>query len=145
MNKIKASLELRKALQLFLEQLDPDVRSEDMLSVSSVFPKYVVGKQYRTKEVFRYGVNAVGDPQLYQALQEHISQEQWTPDTALGLYKKIGVTEEGYPQWVQPLGASDAYNTGDVVSYKDVLYRSAVDGNVWQPGVHGWEQIGEQA
>lgn len=139
----KEALEIRKALQLFLSTLDVDTNSADMLEVPSVFPKYQVGKAYRIKEVFSYGENSVGDPQLYQVLQDHISSAEWTPDTTVSLYKKIGVTEEGYPEWVQPLGATDAYNTGDIVSYFGALYKSKIDGNVWSPEAYptGWESI----
>ena len=38
MNKVKAALELRKALQLFLSTMDADTQAEDMLEVASVFP-----------------------------------------------------------------------------------------------------------
>lgn len=139
----KEALELRKALQIFLSTLDVDTHSVDMMEVPSVFPKYQVGKAYKTKDVFRYGENAVSDPQLYQVLQDHTSAEQWTPDTATSLYKAIGVTEEGYPEWVQPIGASDAYNTGDIVSYNGTLYKSLINGNVWEPSAYpqGWEQV----
>ncbi len=140
-NKVQAALELRKALQLFLSTLDVDTNSEDMLEVASVFPKYQIGKSYKEKEVFSYGENSVGDAQLYQVLQNHTSAEEWTPDTATSLYKKIGVTEDGYPEWVQPLGASDAYNLGDIVSYNGKLYVSIIDVNVWSPEDYpqGWE------
>lgn len=140
-NKVQMALELRKALQLFLASMDADTQAEDMMAVASVFPKYQIGKAYKVKEVFAYGENSVGDPQLYQVLQAHTSAEQWTPDTATSLYKKIGVTEDGYTEWVQPLGASDAYNTGDVVSHGGELYQSTVDANVWEPGVYGWDKV----
>lgn len=144
-NKVQAALELRKALQFFLSTLDADTETEKMLSVASVFPKYEVGKAYKTKDVFSYGENSVGDAQLYQVLQNHTSAEEWTPDTATSLYKKIGVTDDGYPEWVQPLGASDAYNTGDVVSYNGMLYRSLIDTNVWSPDEYptGWAIVEE--
>lgn len=143
MNKIQAALELRKALQIFLTTLDPDTNVENMMEVASVFPKYQVGKAYKTKDVFAYGENGVGDPQLYQVLQDHTSAEEWTPDTSVSLYKKIGVTEDGYPEWVQPLGASDAYNKDDIVSYNGVLYKSTIDGNVWSPDSYpqGWVEV----
>lgn len=144
-NKVQMALELRKALQLFLATMDADTQAESMMSVASVFPKYQIGKAYAAKEVFAYGENSVGDPQLYQVLQAHTSAEEWTPDTAASLYKKIGVAENGYPEWVQPLGASDAYNTGDVVSYGGKLYKSTIDGNVWAPDAYpaGWEPVKE--
>ena len=142
MNKRQKILEFRKAVQLFLGTLDADTDSEKILAVASVFPKYEVGKVYKVKEVFAYGENSVGDTQLYQVLQNHTSAEQWTPDTATSLYKKIGIAKDGYPEWVQPLGASDAYNTGDIVSYKGKLYKSIIDGNVWSPDAYptGWKE-----
>lgn len=145
MNREQASLELRKAIQLFLATMDADTQAESMMEVASVFPKYEAGKVYKTKEVFAYGENAVGDAQLYQVLQGHTSAEEWKPDAAPSLYKAIGVTEEGYPEWVQPLGASDAYNTGDIVSYNDTLYESTIDGNVWAPDAYpaGWKEVTE--
>lgn len=140
MNKLVAAEELRKAIQMFLRTLTEE---QDILSVPTVFPNYAVGVNYKTKDVFSYGLNTVGDPQLYQVLQDHTSADEWTPDTAVSLYKPIGITSSGYPEWVQPIGASDAYNTGDIVSYNGTLYKSIIDGNVWAPDVYpaGWEEI----
>ena len=142
-NKIQAALELRKALQFFLSTLDVDTDTEKILEVPSMFPKYAIGKAYKIKDVFSYGENGVGDAQLYQVLQNHTSAAEWTPDTATSLYKKIGVTEGGCPEWVQPLGASDAYNKGDIVDYNGTLYKSTIDGNVWSPDAYpqGWEIV----
>lgn len=143
MNKKQMILEFRKAVQLFLGTLSADTDSDKMLAVASVFPKYEIGKAYKVGDVFSYGENAVGDAQLYQVLQEHTSQAEWIPDKSVSLYKKIGVTADGYPEWVQPLGSSDAYNTGDVVSCNGTLYKSIIDGNVWSPDNYptGWEAI----
>lgn len=141
MFEVNCFLELRKALQLFLNTLDPDTQVAEMMAVATVFPSYEVGKKYKAKDVFASGTNGVGDPQLYQVLQEHTSSETWPPDASPSLYKAIGVTEEGYPEWAQPLGASDAYNTGDIVSYNGVLYKSIMDGNAWPPDVSGWEVV----
>jgi hypothetical protein len=140
MNMTQTALEMRTALQYFVASLDAETQLDLMLEIPSVYPAYAVGKAYKTKDVFSYGINAVGDPQLYQVLQDHTSAAEWTPDTAVSLYKAIGVTETGYPVWVQPLGATDAYNTGDIVSYNGALYISTIDGNVWAPDVYpaGW-------
>lgn len=140
-NMTQLAIEMRTALQYFASGLDPETQLDMILEISSVYPAYAVGKNYKTKDVFSYGVNSVGDPQLYQVLQDHTSAAEWTPDTAASLYKAIGTTETGHTLWVQPLGASDAYNTGDIVSYNDVLYISIIDGNVWAPDAYpaGWE------
>lgn len=145
MNMTQTALEMRTALQYFVASLDAETQLDLMLEIPSVYPGYAVGKAYKTKDVFSYGINAVGDPQLYQVLQDHTSAAEWTPDTAVSLYKAIGVTETGYPVWVQPLGATDAYNTGDIVSYNGALYISTIDGNVWAPDAYpaGWKEYTE--
>lgn len=147
MNVTKELLEVRKALQIFLSTMDVETQAENMLEVASVFPKFEVGKAYKAKDVFSYGENAVGDAQLYTVLQDHTSAAEWIPgtETSVSLYKAIGVTEDGVAVWVQPLGASDAYNTGDIVSYNGTLYKSTIDGNVWAPDAYpaGWEEVTE--
>lgn len=141
--KITAASELRRALQYLLATLDPDEDLEKIISVPTAFSDWAVGVPYKTKDVFKYGQNAVGDPQLYQVLQPHTSQAQWTPDAAVSLYKKIGIADDGTPEWTQPLGATDAYNTGDVVMYNGEKYKSLIDANVWSPDAYpaGWEKI----
>lgn len=89
-------------------------------------------------EILKYGVNADGETQLYQVLQEHTPQDDWTPDVSTSLYKKVGFADNDVPIWTQPLGASDAYQMGDVVSFESELWESTVDGNVWKPSVYGW-------
>lgn len=126
---------------MFARTLNVETQLDKILQIASVFPVYAAGREYAANDVFSYGVNAVGDPQLYQVLQAHTSAEEWAPDATPSLYKKIGITTDGYPEWVQPLGATDAYNTGDVVSYGNTLYRSTIDGNIWRPDIYpaGWE------
>lgn len=50
---------------------------------------------------------------------------------------------EDIPEWVQPSGAHDAYNTGDKVRYNGHIYESLIDGNVWSPDVYpsGWREV----
>ena len=54
------------------------------------------------------------------------------------------VVEEGAtPEWVQPTGAHDAYQTGDHVMFEGQEYVSLIDGNTWSPTAYpqGWEKI----
>ncbi len=47
------------------------------------------------------------------------------------------------PDWVQPTGAHDAYQTGDKVRFKGEVYVSLIDGNVWSPEAYpaGWQKL----
>lgn len=112
---------------------------DQAMEVADLYPEWVVMKAYAVDEIVKYGVNADGETQLYKVIQAHTSQEDWKPDVTASLYKAIGFTDDGVSIWTQPLGSHDAYAKGDVVSFEDQLWISTVDGNVWQPGVYGWE------
>jgi len=45
------------------------------------------------------------------------------------------------PQWIQPLGALDAYQLGEVVFHNNKTWQSAYNNNVWEPGVFGWTEV----
>ena len=109
------------------------------MEVADLYPEWIAMKAYAVDEIVKYGVNADGETQLYKVIQAHTSQEDWKPDVTASLYKAIGFTDDGVSIWTQPLGSHDAYAKGDVVSFEDQLWISTVDGNVWQPGVYGWE------
>jgi len=140
LDNLQRALEMRRVCQLFAATLTDE---STMMEIASVFPAYAEGQAYAAGAVFSYGTNTVGDPQLYQVLQEHTSAAEWAPDSATSLYKAVGVTADGIPEWVQPLGASDAYNTGDVVSFEGKNYRSLIDANIWSPTAYpaGWEAV----
>lgn len=140
MNKqLQAAAQLRRAVQLFAATLS----EEKAMEIACVFSTWMPDMDLKAGDYLNYGENSVGDPQLYVVLQDHISQADWTPDVALSLYKPIGLTPAGYPMWSQPAGAHDAYIIDDIVDYFGTLYRSTVDGNVWEPGVFGWEVYDE--
>ena len=136
MNKLQMAEQFRKAIQLYSQTLDPD----SALIIATVFDPWAVGVTYKINEYLTYGLNEVGDPQLYQVLMGHTSQADWTPDITPSLYKAIGIDPSGYPVWVQPVGAEDAYRIGDIVSYNGTLYICISDYNVYPPDVYGWEE-----
>lgn len=127
--------QIHRALEILASQITDE---STMMEIADIYPDYTIGKNYKTGDVFKYGVNADNETQLYQVLQNHTSASEWKPDEAVSLYKKVGVAPSGYPIWTQPLGASDAYQKGDIVQYKDSLWQSTIDGNVWEPGIYGW-------
>ena len=67
-NMTQLALEMRTALQFFVGTLDSETQLEMMLEVPSIYPAYAVGKAYKTKDVFSYGVNSVGDPPALSGL-----------------------------------------------------------------------------
>lgn len=53
--------------------------------------------------------------------------------------------EDEYPEYVQPTGAHDAYNTGDKITFNGKKYTCKMNGCVWSPDVYpsAWELIEE--
>lgn len=119
------SLEEARKFRQFIEQMAINVSDEEALEHPEAFPKWKVGEAY--EKDFRLRYNEV----LYKVLQNHTSQADWTPDVAVSLYVKV--SEEEFPEWVQPQGSHDAYNTGDKVSHNEAHWVSLIDANVWEP------------
>ena len=140
--RMQAAEQFRRALQMFAQSL-PD---EQAMEIATVYPKYEADKTYSTGDFFTYGVNAVGDPQLYKVVQGHTSQADWKPSETPSLYEPVGLNDNGYPVWSQPSGAHDAYNIGDIVDYNGTLYQSLIDGNAYSPEIYpaGWEEYVEE-
>lgn len=73
--------------------------------------------------------------QLYKCLQGYKKEKDnptQTPDVAVSLW--VLAYNEEWPQWKQPTGSHDAYNTGDKVFHNDHKYTSNIDGNTTEPG-----------
>lgn len=73
--------------------------------------------------------------QLWVSLMDY---NVWAPP--IGWREVVAV---GYPAWVQPTGAHDAYAIGDRVSFNGANYESKIAANVWSPTVYpaGWQLI----
>lgn len=76
---------------------------------------------------------------LYRSEQAHASQAGWEPKNVPALFTRVAYPDEVL-EWVQPLGAQDAYHTGDKVKHDGFFWNCEVDNNVWEPGVYGWEK-----
>lgn len=51
--------------------------------------------------------------------------------------------QEEYPEYVQPMGAHDAYKIGDKATYNGKKYICKLDNCVWNPDTYpsGWEEV----
>lgn len=99
---------------------------------------------YNTGDIVNYNGT------LYQSV---INGNVWSPDTYPAGWTVYGAEPspgpepgpETYPEWVQPSGAHDAYNTGDRVTHNGKIYESTINGNVWAPDAYpqGWTEVTE--
>lgn len=81
---------------------------------------------------------------LYKVLQNHTSQEGWTPTSAPSLFAKVLTSEGEILDWEQP-SSTNPYMKGDKVRYNGKIYESVIDNNVWSPEAYpqGWKEVEE--
>ena len=141
MNKIFLAQQMNRFVQMSVQSAN--LTDEKAMEVADLYPEWAATKAYPENEIVKYGVNADGETQLYKVIQAHTSQADWTPNATASLWTKIGDPTVEWPDWSQPVGAHDAYNSGDKVSHNGKHWTSTVDANVWEPGVYGWTEVTE--
>lgn len=128
------TIEKAKALRKKIESMSAELTDADALDVPELFPKWTL-KEYAVGDRVRYGDT------LYKCLQAHTAQTDWTPDVAVSLWVRVDDQSIEFPEWRQPVGATDAYQKNDKCSHNSKRWISSVDNNVWEPGVFGWSEV----
>lgn len=124
-----------KALRAAMVKSSPSLSDEDALSAPMMFDYWKTDHDYEEGDRRRY------DGVLYKCLQAHTSQDTWTPADAPSLWAVVLIPDpEVIPEWVQP-DSTNPYMKGDKVTHNGKTWESAVDNNVWEPGVYGWNEI----
>ena len=114
---------------------------EEVASIEVFIQEWEVGKSYEIGDVVRYKGG------VWRALSASVAQEIYPPDQYTAGWKRIGEPDESgiYP-YSQPLGATDAYQVGDKVSYNGHIYECILANNVWAPDAYppGWKLLDEE-
>ena len=98
------------------------------------FDDWKTDTEYHKNDICSY------ETYTYRCLQDHKSQDSWTPDAAASLWAKILPGQGGdVGEWEQP-GSTNPYMKGDKVRHNDKVWVSDIDNNVWEPGVYGWSE-----
>lgn len=108
---------------------------EQAITVQSVFPEWNEAGTYGT------GARVIYGDILYRCLQTHTAQSDWTPADAPSLWTRCHQSEvepTAIEEWFQP-DSTNPYNAGDIVTHNGSTWQCAIDNNVWEPGVYGWD------
>lgn len=132
MDIVQRARELRAIIEQAAQSLDDDTAS----ITPEIFPAFDPdGHSYKTRDKIRY------NNKTYRVLQDHISQADWTPDTAHSLFAEV--LNDGINEWVQP-DSTNPYMKGDKVKHLGKKWESLIDNNVWEPGVTGTETLWQE-
>ncbi len=120
--------------------------AEGRLSADEVLRDSVLIRKWKP------GVYALGDVrtsrgQTWRCCQGHDStgDPTWEPGAVPALWAPYHATDPALARpWVAPTGAHDAYQKGEVMVWKEGIYRAKADGMVYDPLVYpdGWEFVG---
>lgn len=131
-------VERARQLRPLIEKAVVSLSDEDALQAVELFPawngngvNYAIGDRVKYYDV------------LYKCINVHTSQADWTPSAAVSLWVRTDDPAIEYPEWRQPQGAHDAYDTGAKVTHNNKKWVSTAEDNVWEPGVYGWEEVKE--
>lgn len=115
------------------ETIDSVTASEHI----DVFSDWEANQHYTVNNLRKYNGT------LYKCILEHDALVSWTPDVSPSLWVRTSDPAEEWPEWSQPIGATDAYSLGDKVSHNNQHWVSNVNANTWEPGVYGWDLVPE--
>ena len=121
-------------LRKLIEKGTSLLSDNEALNGVELFPHWSDSANYAVGDRVNY------DGTLYKCLTAHTSQESWTPDVSPSLWVRVDNPAEEWPEWVQPVGSTDAYPLGAKVSHNEKHWVSDYDNNVWEPGVYGWTE-----
>ena len=123
--------------ELAMSFLADNLTDEQAVQVPLIFEAWQVGVNYKV------GKKLVYEEVLYKVLQDHTSQETWTPKDAPSLFARVLVDDGGAVlDWVQP-DSTNPYMKGDRVKFEGKIYESLIDNNIWSPTAYpaGWKEI----
>jgi hypothetical protein len=110
------------------------------LTLQEFYDIWKAGEMYNVGRYLQYRNT------LYKVIQQHTSQETWTPNVATSLYAKVLVDPSGETilDWVQP-DSTNPYMIGDKVRFEGAVYECIVNNNIWNPVSYpaGWKLIEE--
>lgn len=118
-----------------LLHLRTSATDEQAIDAPAVYPEWKPEVDYVVDDRVLY------ENTLYRVLQNHTSQETWTPVDAPSLFAKVLIADEDIiPEWEQP-DSTNPYMKGDKVTYEGKTWESIIDNNVWKPTEYGWIEI----
>ena len=117
--------------------LATEIPADELKDLIGLYDEWRPSLSVKVGERYKYA------GKLYEVVQAHSTQADWAPDKVPALFAKVQPPNV-IPEFVQPVGAHDAYAKGDKVTFQGKVYESKIDNNVWSPTAYpaGWTLIG---
>lgn len=124
------ALKLRHQIETAVQSLS----DSEALEVVTLYPEWSADTAYPAGHKVQHG------GKLWRCVQAHTAQAGWESENAPSLWAKVLIPDpDVIPEWEQP-DSTNPYMAGDKVAHNGKTWVSAVDNNVWEPGVYGWTE-----
>ncbi len=128
--------DIARRLRPMIEKAAKSLPDADAANAVELYPHWSGGGVSYTA-----GLRVQDEGILYSVLQDHVSQPGWKPADAPSLFAPVLIPDPTViPDWVQP-DSTNPYKAGDQVRHNGTVWKSLVDGNVWEPGEYGWDEV----
>lgn len=128
-------LEEAKAMRKSIDGLAEGQTDEKIINNKDAFPWWNGDSvELKTGQYVQY------ENDVYQVIQDHTTQPDWTPNIVPALFNKITVEE--WEEWE----SGNFYKKGAKVTHNNKKWVSNVDNNHWEPGATGvytWDEWNE--
>ncbi len=136
-NKVRRLLESLGRITTQAAVRAGNLSQSDLAAIAELYPEFKVGVAVSLGTIRRF------EGELYEVIQAHTTQADWTPPDVPALWKKS--TPPGViRRWVQPISGPTAYDIGDQVTHDNPndggtlwVYESSIDANTTEPGRDG--------
>ena len=115
-----------------------------LAAVQAQAPATAEVPKWAARQAVTIGLRRWYDGVLYECVQAHTTQSDWTPPVVPALWKAYRADLAAF---VQPTGAHDAYPPGARVTFEGSVYESKIAANVYSPTAYpaGWTNLGPAA
>lgn len=122
--------------------LATDIPADELKDLIGLYDEWRPSLSVKVGERYKYA------DKLYEVIQAHSTQADWTPDKVPALFKEVTPSQdetgtEIIPEWKQPTGGHDAYKKGDKVTFEGKVFESLIENNAYSPDAYpqGWKAL----
>lgn len=105
-----------RRMRPIIEQAVQSLSANDALAVVGLHPAWVVGTAYEVGARVKHG------GVLYEVMQAHTAQADWTPDTAVSLFQVVNETHSGTADDPIPYDGNMVLENGKYYTEDGVIY-----------------------
>lgn len=122
-------MDITEAVKRYLAKDIENLSDEDAMDIAALYPTWI--SRAKERKYIDLGERLWYAGELWKCINPHFAQEDWTPDTAVSLFVRVGLEE--WPEIPETITAENPWMKGQKGVWKGVKKICALDYCVWNP------------